>query len=58
MIRGRMTDIAISCEGLVKRYGDVVAVDGLRFRSGPGSASACSDPTARGRPRPSRSSKG
>ena len=29
MIRGPMTDIAISCEGLVKRYGEVVAVDGL-----------------------------
>jgi len=31
-----MTDIALSCEGLVKRYGDVVAVDGvdLAIRSG------------------------
>ena len=29
MIRGSMTDTALSCEGLVKRYGDVVAVDGL-----------------------------
>ena len=29
MIRGSMADIALSCEGLVKRYGDVVAVDGL-----------------------------
>jgi ABC-2 type transport system ATP-binding protein len=36
MIRGRMPDIALSCEGLVKRYGDVVAVDGvdLTIRSG------------------------
>ena len=29
MIRGSMSDIALSCEGLVKRYGDVVAVDGI-----------------------------
>jgi ABC-2 type transport system ATP-binding protein len=29
MIRGSMSDIALSCEGLVKRYADVVAVDGL-----------------------------
>jgi ABC-2 type transport system ATP-binding protein len=29
MIRGSMADIALSCDGLVKRYGDVVAVDGL-----------------------------
>jgi ABC-2 type transport system ATP-binding protein len=29
MIRGSMADIALSCEGLVKRYGDVVAVDGV-----------------------------
>ena len=29
MIRGSMVDIALSCEGLVKRYGDVVAVDGI-----------------------------
>jgi ABC-2 type transport system ATP-binding protein len=31
-----MADIALSCEGLVKRYGDVVAVDGidLAIRSG------------------------
>ena len=29
MIRGPMADFAISCDGLVKRYGDVVAVDGL-----------------------------
>jgi ABC-2 type transport system ATP-binding protein len=31
-----MADIALSCEGLVKRYGDVVAVDGvdLTIRSG------------------------
>ena len=29
MIRGCMADIALFCEGLVKRYGDVVAVDGL-----------------------------
>jgi ABC-2 type transport system ATP-binding protein len=29
MIRGSMSDIALACEGLVKRYGDVVAVDGL-----------------------------
>ncbi len=29
MIRGGMADIALFCEGLVKRYGDVVAVDGL-----------------------------
>ena len=29
MIRGGMSDIALFCEGLVKRYGDVVAVDGL-----------------------------
>src|SRR5258705_5793533 len=29
MIRGSMMDIALSCEGLVKRYGDVVAVDGI-----------------------------
>src|SRR5262245_4535903 len=36
MIRGHMADIALSCEGLVKRYGDVVAVDGidLKIRSG------------------------
>jgi ABC-2 type transport system ATP-binding protein len=36
MIRGSMTDIALSCEGLVKRYGDVVAVDGvdLSIRAG------------------------
>jgi len=36
MIRGCMADIALSCEGLVKRYGDVVAVDGidLAIRSG------------------------
>ena len=31
MIRGSMTDIALSCEGLVKRYGDVVAVDGVEL---------------------------
>jgi ABC-2 type transport system ATP-binding protein len=29
IIRGCMADIALFCEGLVKRYGDVVAVDGL-----------------------------
>jgi ABC-2 type transport system ATP-binding protein len=29
MIRGSMSDIALACNGLVKRYGDVVAVDGL-----------------------------
>jgi len=29
MIRGSMSGIALSCEGLVKRYADVVAVDGL-----------------------------
>jgi len=29
MIRAPMPDIALSCAGLVKRYGDVVAVDGL-----------------------------
>jgi ABC-2 type transport system ATP-binding protein len=29
MIRGCMADIALFCEGLVKRYGDVVAVDGI-----------------------------
>jgi ABC-2 type transport system ATP-binding protein len=29
MIRGSMADIALQCTGLVKRYGDVVAVDGL-----------------------------
>ena len=29
MIRGGMADIALFCKGLVKRYGDVVAVDGL-----------------------------
>ena len=29
MIPGSMADIALSCEGLVKRYGDVVAVDGV-----------------------------
>ncbi len=29
MIRGSMYDIALSCQGLVKRYGDVVAVDGI-----------------------------
>jgi len=36
MIRGCMADIALFCEGLVKRYGDVVAVDGidLTIRSG------------------------
>jgi ABC-2 type transport system ATP-binding protein len=36
MIRGCMADIALSCEGLVKRYGDVVAVDGvdLTIRAG------------------------
>jgi len=36
MIRGSMADIALSCEGLVKRYGDVVAVDGvdLAIRAG------------------------
>jgi ABC-2 type transport system ATP-binding protein len=36
MIRGSMPDIALSCEGLVKRYGDVVAVDGvdLSIRAG------------------------
>jgi ABC-2 type transport system ATP-binding protein len=36
MIRGSMADIALSCEGLVKRYGDVVAVDGvdLSIRAG------------------------
>ena len=36
MIRGPMIDIALSCEGLVKRYGDVVAVDGvdLAIRTG------------------------
>jgi len=36
MIRGPMIDIALSCEGLVKRYGDVVAVDGvdLSIRAG------------------------
>jgi ABC-2 type transport system ATP-binding protein len=36
MIRGCMSEIALSCEGLVKRYGDVVAVDGvdLSIRTG------------------------
>ena len=29
MIRGSMPGIALSCEGLVKRYDDLVAVDGL-----------------------------
>jgi ABC-2 type transport system ATP-binding protein len=36
MIRGCMSEIALSCEGLVKRYGDVVAVNGvdLTIRAG------------------------
>ena len=44
--------------GVVKRYGDVVAVDGLDLEVRAASASACSARTAPARPRPSRSSKG
>lgn len=47
---------AIMAEGLVKKYGDVVALDGMDL-SVPSRArcSACSAPTAQARPRPRES---
>ena len=53
----RSRGIALRCRGLVKRYGDVIAVDGLDLEVRAASASACSGRTAPARPRRSRSSK-
>ena len=47
---------AIQTEGLTKRYGDQVVLDGVDLASARVVSSRCSDPTAPARPRPSTSS--
>ena len=49
MIRGSMRDIALSCEGLVKRYGDVVAVDGIDLAVGAGECFGLLGPNGAGK---------
>ena len=57
-----MSDWAIRVKELRKQYpgrdGPVHAVNGIDLEIRRASASACSAPTARARPRPSRSSRG
>jgi len=54
-LRGEMADIDVT--GLVKRYGDVVAVDGLSFSVQKGEVFGMLGPTAPARRRPWRSSR-
>ena len=44
----------LECRGLRRRFGEIVAVNGVGFRIGAGETYGCSARTGRGKPPPSR----